>query len=173
MCGENLQTRPRPFQKLGSPPHVRGKRHDVVCDDGTSGITPACAGKTYDCKGYTLISTGSPPHVRGKPHDCISRLMEGRITPACAGKTCATFPDVTCLRDHPRMCGENSLPTVPITGFLGSPPHVRGKPNLPWKAIFDGGITPACAGKTHIISPFSLQHRDHPRMCGENLLVRS
>ena len=30
------------------------------------------------------------------------------------------------------------------------------------------GITPACAGKTHLLNPQKTTDKDHPRVCGEN-----
>ena len=32
---------------VGSPPHARGKDVPAASDSSTSGITPACAGKSY------------------------------------------------------------------------------------------------------------------------------
>ena len=34
-------------------------------------------------------------------------------------------------------------------------------------------ITPACAGKSNLISLFSLPNQDHPRMCGEKFNIKS
>ena len=50
---------------------------------------------------------------------------------------------------------------------VGSPPHARGKGIQGVLKGADGGITPACAGKSR--SPCSRPRRtwDHPRMRGE------
>ena len=66
------------------------------------------------------------------------------------------------------MCGENLCYVLLPSEYLGSPPHVRGKPHDPGRARFFVRITPACAGKTqpHLLHMLSMQ--DHPRMCGEN-----
>ena len=73
------------------------------------------------------------------------------------------------FRDHPRMCGEK--PTFMFASFLytGSPPHVRGKELRDRGHISTDGITPACAGKSHILTINPKLPEDHPRMCGEKL----
>ena len=152
----------------GSPPHVRGKLWAAVCRDLDEGITPACAGKTKRNKKYsrfrwdhprmcgenagTLAACdrlrGSPPHVRGKQVSNCSCSCSFGITPACAGKTEAVTHNSENLRDHPRMCGENTMLCKCMTWLKGSPPHVRGKRTSYWKGGLTRGITPACAGKT-------------------------
>ena len=93
---------------------------------------------------------GSPPRMRGKVGPVIQLRAGPGITPAYAGKRrrprwCHTSPE-----DHPRVCGEK----VPITCVpkyaLGSPPRVRGKVSAGKILLHDGGITPACAGKSSI-----------------------
>ena len=71
------------------------------------GITPACAGKTFQFQGghfpqkdhprlrgenwaktpLALLVHGSPPLARGKPTGQRKAAWWSRITPACAGKT--------------------------------------------------------------------------------------
>ena len=98
-------------------------------------ITPAGAGKTccpHQLSGspwdhprrcgenanFPLIQPGkkgSPPQVRGKPFPVSLSVQSARITPAGAGKTRTkrTYrPDMT---DHPRRCGENFSPRLPMT----------------------------------------------------------
>ena len=53
--------------------------------------------------------------------------------------------------------------------ILGSPPQVRGKHGTMDAKTLDRGITPAGAGKTHLLDQFHFYLRDHPRRCGENL----
>ena len=70
------------------------------------------------------------------------------------------------------MCGENfSIPSANLQG-VGSPPHVRGKHLIKSGTTYYNGITPACAGKTLPSCSNTLNHRDHPRMCGENRLQK-
>ena len=90
----------------GSPPHARGKVPDKDGSDSAHGITPACAGKSFQglqtvhlvrdhprMRGEKLkefkaatVDWGSPPHARGKVIDKYFRKGRMRITPACAGK---------------------------------------------------------------------------------------
>ena len=72
--------------------------------------------------------------------------------------------------DHPRMCGEKHAVQIAQIFGKGSPPHVRGKAGV---ALLSGqivGITPACAGKSCVVSGRTSQSWDHPRMCGEKTL---
>ena len=86
---------------------MREKLGEVVEQEGDSGITPACAGKTlipclmkffwrdhprvcgknFKPLSVTLACAGSPPRVREKLiRDGVIAYADG-ITPACAGKT--------------------------------------------------------------------------------------
>ena len=116
---------------------------------------------------------GSPPHVRGK-HLVFAKITRNvGITPACAGKTLRHLSFVCASWDHPRMCGENNLIWYLLLAIRGSPPHVRGKQEKIIVERVQVGITPACAGKT--FPPCTSEHAswDHPRMCGENLMLIS
>ena len=153
------------------------------------GITPACAGKRGSgfslrhqsedhprvCgeKGHPFrIPTappGSPPRVRGKVFNKLANGEPARITPACAGKSRTAGRGRRHYRDHPRVCGEKSIPGHPHTSRMGSPPRVRGKgvkDLLTWLCI---GITPACAGKRLGAGPLLYRCWDHPRVCGEKV----
>ena len=112
---------------------------------------------------------GSPPRVRGKPRRTHGAHTTGGITPACAGKTdIAVILECVC-GDHPRVCGENFMAGIRKGYPLGSPPRVRGKPIVRGCVARDPGITPACAGKTHLFQGCDDISEDHPRVCGENL----
>ena len=74
----------------------------------------------------------------------------------------------TKVRAHPRVCGENPLPVLPLIRSLGSPPRVRGKRTRIVTSIHQSRLTPACAGKTQIISAPANSDAAHPRVCGEN-----
>ena len=75
-------------------------------------------------------------------------------------------------RDHPRMCGEHSniLDMSKLTA--GSSPHVRGALAHYDDPFHMGGIIPACAGSTCVISHVVEKAWDHPRMCGEHRGIR-
>ena len=49
-----------------------------------------------------------------------------RITPACAGTTVVEYGVNDTVKDHPRVCGDYSLPPHFLHLTLGSPPRVRG-----------------------------------------------
>ena len=50
----------------------------------------------------------------------------------------------------------------------GSPPQVRGKLSHTSPALISSRITPAGAGKTPQVTLVPMEHKDHPRRCGEN-----
>ena len=107
MCGEKLIVKSFLTSQEGSPPRVRGKAVKCPCDTSTSGITPACAGKSVRypfgrlanqdhprvCgekgpRSYRMsVCVGSPPRVRGKGIEEQERGKDYGITPACAGKS--------------------------------------------------------------------------------------
>ena len=134
----------------GSPPHARGRLRLCHGVDGSEGITPACAGKTAQCK----LSDGGKwdhPRMRGEDVGEFDEVRQlPRITPACAGKTVRDGFVEQHLPDHPRMRGEDvSLPKMNLL-TIGSPPHARGRRDHPRMRGEDLG--------------------DHPRMRGEDRL---
>ena len=66
------------------------------------------------------------------------------------------------------MCGENKTPVSVAKSAKGSPPRVRGKPDLLHHFLRFRRITPACAGKTQRNHTAAARRQDHPRACGEN-----
>ncbi len=167
MCGEKSYVCRGLNRRVGSPPRVRGKVRQGVQRVQPHGITPACAGKSFQrphggfcewdhprvCgeKYYAAhreeIAEGSPPRVRGK--DLCHRgvhLVAG-ITPACAGKSALCLFQLALKRDHPRVCGEKVFRFSVGKRLRGSPPRVRGKVPFRLRARPPSGITPACAGK--------------------------
>ena len=65
------------------------------------------------------------------------------------------------------MCGEKGKGGVLTMAETGSPPHVRGKVEIPGIITSKSGITPACAGKSMYHTTRCGGSWDHPRMCGE------
>ena len=47
MCGENINGENIDIPGIGSPPRVRGKQSSLFSIYIVTGITPACAGKTF------------------------------------------------------------------------------------------------------------------------------
>ena len=111
---------------------------------------------------------GSSPRVRGKRF--ARRLVRGlrRLIPACAGKTFPRGKQIRQTGAHPRVCGENPSWAAFVVVLGGSSPRVRGKRTDRSIREAEGGLIPACAGKTSL--PRQVRHPvgAHPRVCGEN-----
>ena len=136
-------------------------------------VDPAAFCKPRTCREKSAVYraagslTGSPPRMRGKEIVGGDLPPVRGITPACAGKRCPDTESSGCSRDHPRVCGEKSMLERRLNHALGSPPHVRGKVRTPIIPHFRGGITPACAGKSHLWLQAYSHRKDHPRVYGE------
>ena len=107
MCGDHNDVRTESKNGTGSPPHVRGPLKYLQMILILIGITPACAGTTYENKECEIelgdhprmcgdhmalyfvlpIFKGSPPHVRGPQEEIENMKPDEGITPACAGTT--------------------------------------------------------------------------------------
>ena len=106
--------------------------------------------------------------MRGKPFGFHPQKSQRRITPAGAGKTARKVHGTSCIKDHPRRCGENARTAQDMRLWTGSPPQVRGKPPRCRRKSPMTRITPAGAGKTVVIRRRFALAWDHPRRCGEN-----
>ena len=116
---------------------------------------------------------GSPPPARGK-EDALKRMREsGGITPACAGKRLIQRHRRAYFSDHPRLRGEKRKSMVAFALYLGSPPPARGKAIVSADIVPTAGITPACAGKRRHPDRPLRRVRDHPRLRGEKIVVRT
>ena len=118
-------------------------------------------------------SKGSPPRVRGTGRHTGAQQRPVGITPACAGNSPPEWSEALDSKDHPRVCGEQPLPTNKMPSLIGSPPRVRGTASHRHAQTAGGRITPACAGNS-ILHPLHQDAvGDHPRVCGEQLLLAS
>ena len=191
MCGEKPEAFARQLCQQGSPPRVRGKVGDVGVALAVVGITPAYAGKrSKTTSTFSLlrdhprvcgekrqgnmnkeVKVGSPPRVRGKV-DCFSPFLAlWGITPAYAGKRRPGPSQRFTRQDHPRVCGEKVGPVGCVSGWLGSPPRMRGKAEGKAEIARTLRITPAYAGKRIILHRDDAPSRDHPRVCGEKAMA--
>ena len=124
VCGE--KSTPRKPRFLGSPPRARGEGCSPAGMTLSTGITPACAGRSphrhasrarkgdhprvrgekdrYDYK--TIVRKGSPPRARGEDFDNCRKSIRHGITPACAGRSEPLFTVLFRCKDHPRVRGE-------------------------------------------------------------------
>ena len=114
---------------------------------------------------------GSPPPMRGKVLRLPFMWAATRITPAYAGKSCMQHTALGWCWDHPRLCGEKYLIAVTDKYNEGSPPPMRGKVFRIRQRFFVHRITPAYAGKSSVFGYEYTWHQDHPRLCGEKLIV--
>ena len=107
---------------------------------------PRVCGEQFFLNGVFQKMKGSPPRVRGTADAPRRRNVDEGITPACAGnrlrrivphKGNKDHPRVcgeqtvdgisyTALKDHPRVCGEQTSPSPTPPALQGSPPRVRG-----------------------------------------------
>ena len=73
--------------------------------------------------------------------------------------------------DHPRACGEKHNHDEPAIHGIGSPPRMRGKAKAAASRLRPLRITPAHAGKRvhRALMPGNI--KDHPRACGEKLVI--
>ena len=191
MCGEHVGHATCPFGDWGSSPHVRGAPRCGIRPQREYGIIPACAGSTAmrsrratygrdhprmcgehsNILDMSKLTAGSSPHVRGALAHYDDPFHMGGIIPACAGSTCVISHVVEKAWDHPRMCGEHRGIRGRVVVRLGSSPHVRGAHCIFHYSFPPSGIIPACAGSTgDAVQGFSA-YRDHPRMCGEHLVI--
>ena len=170
---------------------MRGKVTGLFFYQVPVGITPAYAGKSKNtCTSVVFDQDhprvcgekvpairrfaqimGSPPRMRGKGHRIPLRHPLQGITPAYAGKSSACRRTLSAGWDHPRICGEKAEMGGFIPRFSGSPPRMRGKVLPDRGRVLGVGITPAYAGKSFPTSMFRSVGRDHPRICGEKIVV--
>ena len=107
--------------------------------------------------------------MREKLACTFRNLDDGGITPACAGKTKILTAHTLTTQDHPRVCGKNVYRLIIPQLATGSPPRVREKLLVRLRIKVNGGITPACAGKTNSDNVSLSFGGDHPRVCGKNI----
>jgi len=158
---------------------------------GGGGITPAYAGNTIThltinhirrdhprvCGEHTrrlhtmTLCAGSPPRMRGTRYGGCYANNSRRITPAYAGNTGRVSRSISGSRDHPRVCGEHVNTFYRSVHAWGSPPRMRGTLSNSAALIVPMGITPAYAGNTWCNPCRLLVFWDHPRVCGEHLLI--
>ena len=123
---------------------------------------------------------GSSPRMRGARHithqacrggGIIHAVVTERIIPADAGSTICVSAPRRMREDHPRGCGEHDCGVCWLDCEAGSSPRMRGARVGGQPAVQERRIIPADAGSTRPWSSRSRRRRDHPRGCGEHLLV--
>ncbi len=94
-----------------------------------------------------------------------------RITPARAGNRLSDDEAGPYRSNHPRACGEQTLPPSKKVCSMGSPPRVRGTVGGLLLERGGYGITPARAGNSRGKRPGDGRAEDHPRACGEQRVM--
>ena len=171
LCGEKGSPSLYSRSSSGSPPPMRGKAPFRFVVVACGGITPAYAGKSIrtlrnshhdqdhprlcgekfsNCDEKTTC-VGSPPPMRGKVALFSAGMCLIRITPAYAGKSRCTGSSRGNCWDHPRLCGEKRELMSKSAAIAGSPPPMRGRGPLLVCSLHTSRITPAYAGKSHLI----------------------
>ena len=191
VCGEKFYLPLTGGIFAGSPPRMRGKGFPVNSEKRASGITPAYAGKSasHGCgsRGWrdhprvcgekssaaraAWVKLGSPPRMRGKAGGLFLCMSLPGITPAYAGKSSMKDCFEHLNQDHPRVCGEKTTRHSLKRCGTGSPPRMRGKAAHHEVCVLVLGITPAYAGKRICCRLAAIRDRDHPRVCGEKLIL--
>ena len=109
--------------------------------------------------------------MRGKAPIWYNRGVKTRITPAYAGKSQCFNNLCTFIQDHPRLCGEKCSESRWTFCTSGSPPPMRGKVDIQTEDGTPDRITPAYAGKSFGCTMLLEIGGDHPRLCGEKLML--
>ena len=148
-------------------PACAGNRCGLDCILVDLGDHPRVCGEQPRAAAAETVLSGSPPRVRGTERKQLDRVVCRRITPACAGNRRYLRFRRSGLKDHPRVCGEQTESKVQLAKNAGSPPRVRG--TVPLTPIHGPGprITPACAGNSSWKATGPYCPKDHPRVCGE------
>ena len=156
------------YRVAGSSPRGRGKPEEPHRTVGDGGLIPAWAGKTWggvapatrraahprvggengECARQGPASRGSSPRGRGKHHGPPEIKRRSGLIPAWAGKTLSASVSGPFKGAHPRVGGENGIPTARVLQPGGSSPGGRGKPHGRWPRPRPHGLIPAWAGKT-------------------------
>ena len=110
--------------------------------------------------------------MRGKDGNDLTDTKIVGITPAHAGKSALGYRCQRAVEDHPRPCGEKPSQHPARVPVLGSPPPMRGKGLAAARHLWVVRITPAHAGKSASRRCKRGARRDHPRPCGEKLVIR-
>ena len=118
-----------------------------------------------------IVIRGSSPRVRGTQERRARDDRPEGIIPACAGNTWSMQVVLRAFRDHPRVCGEHRPCRFCRMLRRGSSPRVRGTLRLGDVLVGLPGIIPACAGNTPYNKLPLYDTGDHPRVCGEHVVL--
>ena len=117
--------------RAGSPPLARGIHPVARWIRSGAGITPACAGNTYQV--YVKASMAKDhPRLRGEYRDEIRRFLGQEGSPPLArGIRSVQWSNYCFAWDHPRLRGEYTMHSEKNILERGSPPLARGILHVP------------------------------------------
>ena len=113
---------------LGIIPADAGSTRGITIRAANAKDHPRGCGEHAALDTDVSLARGSSPRMRGAHKADTNRRMIDRIIPADAGSTRRPKPETTAQKDHPRGCGEHSIPTFSGSNILGSSPRMRGAP---------------------------------------------
>ena len=116
------------------------------------------------------LPLGSSPRARGAANGRDQAETMPGIIPAHAGSSPAAGRRHRCGRNHPRVCGEQTLRQQDAEAYVGSSPRVRGAAIDVPKASIAPGIIPARAGSSRACGTGATGSWNHPRAGGEQEL---
>ena len=134
----------------------RNKDHPRGCGEHSTNAVPM------------RFTGGSSPRMRGALHNGRPRETTGGIIPADAGSTNSRPLRQRSIQDHPRGCGEHTIPRPSARPSRGSSPRMRGARLGVNRYCRRMWIIPADAGSTASCTSERGRTGDHPRGCGEH-----
>ena len=191
VCGEHGAVREPICRKTGSSPRMRGTLCRLFQSIYYTGIIPAYAGNTdlhardvmhvrdhprvcgehIERAQFDGVGVGSSPRMRGTRAPQIDMQWVQGIIPAYAGNTQDTIELRTFDWDHPRVCGEHGSRSTDCDTPVGSSPRMRGTLVNRVHPLTVFRIIPAYAGNTRTSNHLTCGAWDHPRVCGEHVVV--
>ena len=126
-CGDDMPSAEEVAGAIGTPPRMRGRRCGRRCRSWLRRNTPADAGTTPTHAPSGTSSTGTPPRMRGRLKELVDGLVDGGNTPADAGTTTSLPRSRRRRTEHPRGCGDDSVPCTLTRTTDGTPPRMRGR----------------------------------------------
>ena len=112
---------------------------------------------------------GSSPLARGARTHQEEPGAVRRLIPARAGSTVRPPSRRRCSWAHPRSRGEHVAAVWAEVERAGSSPLARGAPVSLGLALEHGGLIPARAGSTDMLTRADSSRRAHPRSRGEHV----
>ena len=108
MRGKLFNSRVSSWVKRNIPAYAGKTRLYSLCLN-IPGEHPRVCGENVQFLLETLRKTGTSPRMRGKLNGTGESAGLGRNIPAYAGKTVISPAPTNSAKEHPRVCGENSV----------------------------------------------------------------